>query len=151
MPATRTDTTFSISYEVSQPLPAAPERAWNLLTDAPGFPKWNSTVTSIEGRIALGEKLAIKVPLAPGRVFRPRVVEVVPGTRMVWADGVAPFFVGRRTFTLAPDPTGCRFTMSEVFRGVAIPMARGSLPDFREAFDRYAADLVRACASGPVA
>ena len=32
---------------------APPERIWALLTDAAGFPVWNSTVTSLKGRIAL--------------------------------------------------------------------------------------------------
>ena len=146
MPATRSDTTFSLTYEVSASIAAPPAAAFALLTDAARFPEWNSTVTSIEGRIALGEKHAIKVPLAPGRTFRPTVVEFVPDTRMVWADGMAPFFAGRRTFTLTPTADGCVFTMSETFRGLSIPLARGSLPDFREAFDRYAADLARAAA-----
>jgi hypothetical protein len=35
--------------------------------------------------------------------------------------------------------------MTEVFEGLAQPLIKGSLPDFRTIFDRYAADLKRAC------
>jgi hypothetical protein len=86
------------------------------------------------------------VPAAPGRTFKPKVVEFDPPTRMVWADGFAPMFRGVRTFTLADAGTGLtRFRMEEVFSGLMLPMIKGSLPDFGPVFDAYAADLKRAC------
>ena len=143
--AQRTDSTFTLSYAVSVPIRAAPARIWSLLTHASAFPSWNSTVTRMQGDIALGQKLAIQVPLAPGRTFRPKVVELVPDTRMVWQDGFFPMFQGTRTFTLSPSSGGGTvFEMTEVFRGLALPMAKGSLPDFTQAFEQYAGDLRRA-------
>jgi hypothetical protein len=35
--------------------------------------------------------------------------------------------------------------MVEHFRGAMLPMSKGSLPDFAPVFDRYAADLKKAC------
>jgi len=35
---------------------------WALLTDADGFPRWNSTVTQIEGEIREGGPLRVHVP-----------------------------------------------------------------------------------------
>lgn len=146
MPAEKTETTFRLEYRVSAQIDAPAAAVWALLTDAPGFPKWNSTVTSIEGKIAQGEKLAIRVPVAPGRTFSPRVVALEPAAKMVWADGMAPMFRGERTFTLEPRAggRGTQFTMAEVFTGIMLPMIKGSLPDFRPVFDTYAADLKRA-------
>lgn len=145
--STKTESTFRLEYSVSVAIAAPPEAIWRRLTDAKGFPSWNSTVTSIDGEIALGHKLAIQVPLAPGRTFKPKVVAFEPNREMVWADGFAPMFKGRRTFTLAPNADGTtQFTMTEVFTGIMLPMIKGSLPDFGPAFDRYAADLQRACA-----
>jgi hypothetical protein len=64
---------------------------------------------------------------------------------MVWSEGAAPMFKGVRTYTLAPKSGGMtEFTMTEVLRGLAVPMAKGSLPDFVPIFETYAADLARA-------
>jgi hypothetical protein len=35
--------------------------------------------------------------------------------------------------------------MEETFKGLMLPMIKGSLPDFRPVFDQYVADLKRAC------
>lgn len=148
MTAERTESTFSLRYSVRAPIRARPAAIWARLTDAAGFPGWNSTVASIDGAIALGNKLTIKVPIAPGRAFTPKVVELVPEQRMVWRDGFAPMFQGTRTFTLHPRGETTEFEMVEEFRGLMLPMIKGSLPDFRPVFDRYAADLARACEPG---
>lgn len=137
----RTASTFSLTYSVSATVPATPGEVWARLTDAATFPEWNSTVTSIEGPIAPGTRLAIRVPISE-RVFRPRVVEFEPEQRMVWQDGAAPMFRGRRTFTLTPGADGTEFSMVETFRGLMLPMIAGTLPDFGPVFDQYAADLV---------
>ena len=47
-----------------------------LLADAAHFPDWNSTVTSIDGQIAVGQQLAIRVPLDPKRTFKPKVTKL---------------------------------------------------------------------------
>jgi hypothetical protein len=144
--ATRTATTFSRAYKVTETIRATPEAVWARLTDAKNFPAWNSTVTSIEGEITLGTKLTIRVPAAPGRAFTPSVVAFDAPRQMVWRDGFAPMFQGTRTFTLRPAGDGATdFEMEEVFRGLMLPMIKGSLPDFAPIFDRYAADLKRAC------
>jgi uncharacterized protein YndB with AHSA1/START domain len=136
--------TFRLEYGVGIAIAAPPDRVWSILTDANAFPRWNSTVSSIEGPIALGQRLSLRVPLAPQRTFRPRVSEFTPPSRMVWGDGMAPFFRGRRTFTLAPRADGgTHFSMIEVFSGLMLPMIKRSLPDFAPAFEQYARDLKR--------
>jgi hypothetical protein len=143
--ADRTETTFSLRYSVRTHIRATPATVWARLTDAAGFSRWNSTVESIDGAIAAGNKLKIRVPAAPGRVFTPRVVTFEPPQRMVWQDGFAPLFVGTRSFGLSAAEGGTQFEMTEVFRGVMLPLIKGSLPDFAPIFDRYAVDLKRAC------
>jgi hypothetical protein len=144
MPAEKTESLFAMSYTVSCDIAAPPNRVWGLLTDAAGFPSWNSTVSRIEGTIAPGNKLAIQVPLAPGRTFTPKVTTFEVDREMVWQDGTWPMFSGKRTFTLTPKAGALEFKMTEEFTGVMLPMIKGSLPDFRQAFDTYAADLKRA-------
>ena len=139
--AERTASTFSLTYSVSATVPATPAEVWARLTDAAAFPDWNSTVTSIEGPIAPGIRLSIRVPISE-RTFRPRVVEFEPEQRMVWQDGADPMFRGRRTFTLTPSADGTEFSMVETFQGLMLPMIKGTLPDFGPVFDQYAKDLV---------
>ena len=141
----RTETTFRLQYEVAIQIAAPPSVVWAKMTDARDFVAWNSTVSSLDGPIELGNKMKLQVPIAPGRTFTPKVVEFEPETRMVWQDGFYRMFQGTRTFTFTPEGQGTRFHMHEVFRGVMLPMIKGSLPDFREPFDQFAADLKAAC------
>jgi hypothetical protein len=141
--AVKKGSTFRMECGVAVSIRASSRRIWALLTDSAGFPRWNSTVAGIEGQIALGQKLAVRVPLAPGRVFKPKVVEFEPERRMVWADGQAPMFAGRRIFTLTPAKDAVELSMVEVFSGLMLPLIKGSLPDFGPAFEQYAADLKR--------
>ena len=131
-------------YSVTQEIAASPARIWSLLTDASAFPDWNSTVSRLGGRIALGEKLRLEVPLAPGRTFKPQVTVFEPDRRMQWSDGAAPMFRGVRTFTLEPHGALTRFVMEETFSGILLPMIKPSLPDFTAAFASFADDLKRA-------
>jgi hypothetical protein len=142
--ATKKASTFRMECSVRCHIAARPKDVWALLTSAADFPKWNSTVTSIEGDIAKGNKLALRVPASP-RTFTPKVTELVPEQRMVWSDGMAPMFRGERTFTVSARADGTTdFEMVEVFTGVMLPMIRGSLPDFGPVFEQYARDLTRA-------
>ncbi|MCC6876652.1 MAG: SRPBCC domain-containing protein [Sandaracinaceae bacterium] len=142
--AQKNKSAFRLEHAVAVNVRAKPEILWSLLTDAAGFPAWNSTVTRIDGEIAKGNRLALRVPAAPERVFKPKVTELEPGRRMVWSDGMAPMFKGVRTFTLEPREDGSTdFTMVEVFTGLMLPMIAGSLPDFGPAFEQYSADLKR--------
>lgn len=146
--ATKTATTFRMECAISVKIDAKPTKIWALLTDAKAFPKWNSTVTSIEGEIAEGKALAIKVTAAGDRVFKPKVSNVEPERTMTWSDGFAPMFKGVRTFTLTPKDGGTEFEMKETFTGLMLPMIKGSLPDFAPMFEAYAEDLKRAAEAG---
>ena len=147
--AIQTNGTFRMACAIRTTIHARAETIWSLLTDAAAFPRWNSTVTSIEGSIAEGERLAVKVPAAPGRVFKPRVSRVEAGRSMLWSDGFAPMFKGARTYTLTPNADGStEFAMREELSGLMLPMIKGSLPDFGPVFEAYAADLKRAAEAG---
>ena len=115
---------------------------WSLLTDLRAQAKWNSTLTSIEGKVALGERVSMKVPEAPRQTFNPKVVAYEEAKSMVWRLGFWPMFVSERTYRLTPGPQGStEFTMTEIFRGLMLPMVARSLPDFGLMFERTAADL----------
>lgn len=135
--------TFRMECAVRCNIAASPARIWALLTTAADIPRWNSTVTSVGGEIAKGNKLALRVPVSE-RTFTPKVTELEPEARMVWSDGFAPMFKGERTFSLVAREDGTTdFEMVEVFAGVMLPMIKKSLPDFAPVFETYAADLKR--------
>lgn len=137
----RQRSTFELAARATTEIDAPPARVWGLLTDADGYPRWNSTITSIDGRIAPGEKLKLRVP-GTARVFSPRVSVFVPERRMVWRGGFWPVFEGVRVFEIdALGDRGTRFTLGETFRGLILPLVAGQMPDFVPIFERFAADL----------
>jgi len=137
------DSMFSLVCGVEVNVLASAERIWKLLTDAGDYPRWNSTVTSIEGQIREGETLRLRVP-GTDRTFTPKVSGVVVNQRMIWTGGFKPVFIGVRTFELTPRADGITdFTMSERFSGLMLPLIKGSLPDFGPVFEQFANDLKR--------
>lgn len=136
---------FKLSNSVSITINASPEAIWKILTDGSKYTDWNSTIISLDGSIKTKEKIKLKVKVAPKRVFKIKVKEMHPHSQMVWASGAAPMFRGVRTFTLKANGDGTTtFTMTEVMRGIMLPMAKGSLPDFQQPFKDFAADLKKA-------
>ena len=81
MKATKTASAFRMECAITVNVQSTPEKLWSLLVNAQDMPRWNSTITSIEGTIATGNKLALRVPLAPNRVFKPRVTKLEPRER----------------------------------------------------------------------
>ena len=139
--ASKTKSTFRMEYAAGINIHAKPERIWALMTNAGDFPRWNSTVKSIEGKIALGQTIQLVAVIAPERVFKLNVIEFAPEKRMVWSDGNA-MFKGVRTYTVNTKTDGSTdFTMSEVYTGLMLPMIAGSLPDFVPTFEQYVSDL----------
>jgi len=140
---TQTRHAFSLGCRVQVTVRAPAERIWALLTDAKGFPRWNSAVASIEGEIREGAKLRMRVP-GTNRVFTPRISHVVPNAGMTWTGGFSPIMKGVRTFELRPRPDGSTdFAMAEHFSGLMLPLVKRSFPDFGPVFARYAEDLRR--------
>lgn len=125
---------------------APPETIWALLTDAPGYPRWNNTIASVEGTIAPGETLTVYAKVSPGGAFPVEVAEFETPHRMVWTGGMPlGLFQGKRTFTIEPGADrGVRFSMREEYSGIVAPIIVRSIPDLQPAFDEFASDLKRA-------
>ncbi len=125
---------------------ATPERIWSILTDAPRYTEWNTTVDRVEGRIAAGERITVHAKLSPGRAFPVTVSQFESPRRMVWRGGMPlGLFVGERVFELTPREGGqVEFRMREQFTGWLAPLIGRTLPDLQPAFDEFAAALKRA-------
>jgi hypothetical protein len=147
--ATTKRTAFRLAIAVTKSIEAPATTVWNLLTDLVAQSKWNSTLTSIEGKIALGERVSFKVPEAPGQTFSPTVVVYDEAQSMVWRLNRWPLLVGVRTYRLTPGPNGStEFSIAEVFQGMMLPLIAKSFPDFGAMFERTALDL-KAAAEAP--
>lgn len=122
---------------------AAPEAIWRILTDAAGYPSWNTTVARVDGLIALGERITVHAKVAPGRAFPVKVVALDAPRRMVWSGGMPlGLFKGEREFELREATGGgVEFTMREDYTGLLAPLVAKSIPDLQPAFDEFAACL----------
>ncbi len=131
------------SYESSASIKASPEAIWKILTDAPGYPDWDSGVESVEGEIAPGVKIKVVSEANPGRAFPVKVTEFEPAERMVWSGGMPlGLFKGVRTFTLTPEADGMTlFKMREEYTGPLLPLIWRSMPDLGPSFEQFANGL----------
>lgn len=135
--ATTVKTTFHRETSVSIEIKSDPTIVWALLTNASDYPRWNSTVTSIEGNIALGEKIKLKSILDAKRTFKLKVKEFEPEKKLVWGDGQ-----GNRIYTLTKNENGTlTFSMTEKIGGLMFPMYAKMIPSFDQSFEQFASDL----------
>ena len=129
--------TFSRETSVTINIQADPAIVWKLLTNAADFPRWNSTVTSIEGKIAPGEKIRLKSTLDPKSTFKLKIKEMDAEKRLVWGDGQ-----GNRIYIISGDGKGLTtFTMDEKIGGFMFPLYAKHIPPFDKSFEQFAADL----------
>ncbi len=133
---------FNRSTSVSITIDADPEIIWTLLTNASDFPRWNSTIISLEGEIEKGKKIKLKSTVDSSRTFKLKVKSMEPAQSMVWKSGVAPFFRGERTYTISENQNRTTtFSMREKLGGLMFPLASKSIPSFDESFEQFAKDL----------
>lgn len=129
--------TFSRQTSVQITIMADPAIIWSLLTNASDFPRWNSTVISIEGNIAPGQRIELKSSLNPKRVFKLKVKEWEPESKLAWGDAM-----GKRLYELSPDGNGAIiFSMTEKIGGPLFPLFAKMIPSFDKSFEQFAADL----------
>ena len=131
--------TFQTSITISAP----PARIWGLLTDAGGYPNWNSTVNRIDGPIEHGARITVHARVPSERAFPLTVSSFQPTRSMVWSSGMPlGLFTGQRTFSLSGTADGrTQFEMKEQFSGLLAPLIGRAIPDLQPAFDKFAADL----------
>jgi hypothetical protein len=131
------------AFEATAMIEAEPNVIGAILTDAPGYPSWDSGGDPAVGRIAPGEKITVHARVAPGRAFPVEVVEFSLGRTMVRSGGLPlGLFKGVRTFTLAPQAAGTiALTMREEYSGPLAPLITRSIPDLGQSFGRFANGL----------
>lgn len=100
------------------------------------YPKWNSTIISIDGKIALGKKIQLKSYLDPKRIFKLTVKEVQLESRLVWG-----YAMGKREYEITPKANGqTNFSMTEKISSPLFPLFAKMIPPFNESFEKFAND-----------
>ncbi|MCU7728834.1 SRPBCC domain-containing protein [Actinoplanes sp. KI2] len=109
---------------------APPEDAWRHLVDLAAYRAWNPFVTEAAGKVAVGERLTIRVQAGDrASTLHPTITVADPGRVFEWVGhlGMPGLFSGRHRFELTPDGTGCRLVHSETFHGLLVRPLRRSL------------------------
>lgn len=129
-------------YEATASIEATPDVIWPILTDGPGFLRWDSGVVGFEGTIEPGAKIEVKSSAQPDRAFPVKVTDFQPGRSMTWTGGMPlGLFKGERTYSLSPAGPTTTFKMREEYTGLFLPMIWKSIPDLQPSFDQFARGL----------
>jgi uncharacterized protein YndB with AHSA1/START domain len=135
--ATTVRKTFSRETSISINIQSDAPIVWALLTNASDYTRWNSTVTSIEGNIAMGEKIKLKSILDSKRTFKLKIKEFEADKKLVWGDGQ-----GNRIYTISKNSDGSiTFSMTEKIGGLMFPMYAKMIPPFDKSFEQFASDI----------
>ena len=123
---------WNISTAVEIDAPAS--RVWEVLVDLPAYPEWNPFIVEAGGKVAVGERLSLRMAL-PGRdpmTIEPRLLVVDPARELRWKGKlvIPGLFDGEHAFVLtALDGGRTRVDHSESFGGILLPIARGMIYD----------------------
>lgn len=131
------------TYRASTTIFADPERIWEILADADGYPAWDPGMERVEGRLAPGEQVKFFTKLSPGQAFPVRVTAFEPGKKMVLTGGMPlGLFKSERTHSLRPGVDGgTLFETVETFSGPLSGVFGRNIPDLTESFEAFAAGL----------
>ncbi|MFA5956191.1 SRPBCC family protein [Hyphomicrobium sp.] len=112
--------------ETSVLIKAPPSRVWSVLMDFAAYPSWNPFIRSLSGEKRVGASLEVVIapPGSKPQTFKPVVIELVAERGFGWR-GALPIpglFAGEHRFALAEEASGTRFTQSEAFSGLLVPI-----------------------------
>ncbi|MFT5683042.1 MAG: hypothetical protein ACI8RZ_003969 [Myxococcota bacterium] len=132
------------AFETTTTIRAPASTVWAILTDAAKYPEWNSTVTRVDGTIALDSKITVHAKISPDRAFPVSVATLEADRKMVWSSGMPlGLFKGERIFTLTEQDGAVTFFMREEFTGLLSGLIGRTIPDLQPVFEDFAADLKR--------
>jgi hypothetical protein len=126
------------TIETVTDIAAPPDIVWGVLADFPRYPEWNPFIVELRGEPLTGTRLRTTFALAGQRTrtFRPTVIDVQPGHRLMWHGRLAmpKLFDAKHRFVLEPNDDGTRFTHREEFRGLLVPVSGKTLAATHRAF-----------------
>lgn len=121
---------------------STPDVVWGVLTEASGWPEWDSNVKNIEGQMTLGETIVIHTEMS-SRAFPVKVTTFDPGHKLEfsWAMPLG-MFQGVRTFTIERTKSGTvKFATTEVFSGWMVGIIGLMIPELSASFEQFVEGL----------
>ena len=111
---------------------ALPEKVWAILTNFDNYPNWNPFIKSIQGSVAVGNKITARIepPEAKGMTFKPTVLALETNKEFRWIGHlmVKGLFDGEHSFELIDNRDGTTtFRQSEKFKGILVPLFKKML------------------------
>jgi hypothetical protein len=101
---------------------APSERIWAVISDLPGWDRWNPVETGLEGTIAFGANIALteRIGELPERRVASRVGDWQPHSQLVWAENRGLWFRSLRYFEIQPldQPNSCIVANGFIFSGL---------------------------------
>lgn len=104
---------------------ATPEKIWTILTDFDNYPNWNPFITSINGIVEKGNKIAVNIVPSgsKGMTFKPLVISRIENKELIWKGRVFinGLFDGMHKFELVDNGNATTtFIQSEFFTGIFV-------------------------------
>ena len=133
--------------ELNTPLGASAERAWDVLLDLDGWPRWGGLVTSAQGVLEPGARwtMTLRPEVVGGRAraMRPRFVSVDPPRQVVFETLLLGAWFVRLVHVFDVVPDGDRAVLRQSFRatGLGVPLLWPVLRDGMTQFDELGEDL----------
>lgn len=111
---------------------AKPDTVWFILTDFTNYPNWNPFIKSINGQVAIGNKITVRIepPGAKGMTFKPKVIGFEINKELRWLGHLlfAGLFDGEHCFEIIDNGNGtCTFRHREKFKGILVPLLKKQL------------------------
>ena len=121
---------LNIKTEIS--INTTPEKIWTILTDISNYPNWNPFIKSIQGQLAVGNKITARIepPEASGMTFKPTILTLIPNKKLSWLGHLLfpGLFDGEHKFELNDNGDGTTtFIQSEKFKGILVPFFKKQL------------------------
>ena len=122
----------SYQIETEIEINASAAKAWSILTDFASYPDWNPFIRSIQGELAQGSQIEVRIQPsgAKSMTFRPTVLVAEEGRELRWLGRLLlpGVFDGEHYFVikeLADDRVLLQH--SENFSGILLPLLRSGL------------------------
>ncbi|MBC8048165.1 MAG: SRPBCC domain-containing protein [Fimbriimonadaceae bacterium] len=111
---------------------APAQKIWDILTDFAGYSKWNPFIKSIEGKLAVGNKINARMepPGAKGMTFKPKILTLEKNKQFSWLGNlIMPgLFDGEHIFELVDNGNNTTtFIQREKFSGILVPLFKKML------------------------
>ena len=111
---------------------ATPEKVWSIFTDFENYPKWNPFIKSLNGQVAPGQKLKVRIepPGMKGMTMQPIVLDFEKNRKFRWIGHlfIKGLFDGEHCFELLNNGNGTTtFIQSEKFYGILVPLFKKML------------------------